>query len=419
MPRTGGIYNAPAGTKGIPNTTIQSAPYNALIDDLVQDANAARPITAGGTGATNATDARLNIGALASADLLAAPTKAVPVDNDGMVITDSEDSGKIKRVLWSVIKDKLKAFFDPIYQRALDAVGAIELNNALAANADTLIDFHSSFPAVDFDFRIIRRSGVNGAAELYNNGTGGMAFRSAGGGFSFDKDITTSGSFQANGGSLNVQAATSGGNAHTWYRKKDGNWGVITYMDGASGAYTVSMANGVSFNFNTDGTFNAGGKVYAGAGAYLNTDGNPYGSRWNTWGSYYAFDAINARIEQRASDYANAVVANRPTGDRCWAVGFWDGDGAQPYFNGAPGVTRFPCDKSTVDSMAVFALLQYTGPASSLGPNQLINSAELAYANVGSGDAAYRPQGTWMLFGRINRAVGTPQGLISIWQRKY
>ena len=100
-------------------------------------------------------------------------------------------------------------------------------------------------------------------------------------------------------------------------------------------------------------------------------------------------------------------------------AGFWDGDGAQPYFTGAPGVTRFACDKSTVDSIAVFALLQYTGPASSLGPNQLINSAELAYANVGSGDAAYRPQGTWMLFGRINRAVGTPQGLISIWQRKY
>ncbi len=119
MPRTGGIYTAPAGTKGVPNTTIQSAPYNALIDDLVQDANAARPITAGGTGATNATDARTNLGALASADLLTAPTKAVPVDNDTMLITDSEDAGKLKRVLWSVIKAKLKEFFDPIYQASL------------------------------------------------------------------------------------------------------------------------------------------------------------------------------------------------------------------------------------------------------------------------------------------------------------
>ncbi len=62
MPRTGGVYTEPAGTKGTPNTTIQSAPYNAFVDDLVGDANAARPITAGGTGATNATTARTNLG---------------------------------------------------------------------------------------------------------------------------------------------------------------------------------------------------------------------------------------------------------------------------------------------------------------------------------------------------------------------
>lgn len=39
MPGTGGVYNAHAGSKGVPNTTIQSAPYNSLIDDLAADAN--------------------------------------------------------------------------------------------------------------------------------------------------------------------------------------------------------------------------------------------------------------------------------------------------------------------------------------------------------------------------------------------
>lgn len=63
MPRTGGVYAPPAGTKGTPNTTIQSSAYNALVDDITLDANSARPVTAGGTGATNATDARSNIGA--------------------------------------------------------------------------------------------------------------------------------------------------------------------------------------------------------------------------------------------------------------------------------------------------------------------------------------------------------------------
>lgn len=62
MPRTGGVYNPPAGTKGVSNTTIQSVPYNAFVDDLTDDANAARPVTAGGTGATTASGARTNLG---------------------------------------------------------------------------------------------------------------------------------------------------------------------------------------------------------------------------------------------------------------------------------------------------------------------------------------------------------------------
>lgn len=62
MPRTGGVYTAPAGTKGVSGTPILSAPYNAFVDDLVADANAARPITAGGTGATTASGARTELG---------------------------------------------------------------------------------------------------------------------------------------------------------------------------------------------------------------------------------------------------------------------------------------------------------------------------------------------------------------------
>ncbi|WDZ78748.1 tail fiber protein [Ensifer adhaerens] len=62
MPRTGGVYSPPAGTKGVPNTTIQSVPYNTLIDDLTADANAPRPLTSGGTGATSASGARTALG---------------------------------------------------------------------------------------------------------------------------------------------------------------------------------------------------------------------------------------------------------------------------------------------------------------------------------------------------------------------
>lgn len=62
MPRVNGVYTPPSGTKGVPNTTIQSAKYNSLVDDLTADANAARPVTAGGTGATSASGARTALG---------------------------------------------------------------------------------------------------------------------------------------------------------------------------------------------------------------------------------------------------------------------------------------------------------------------------------------------------------------------
>jgi hypothetical protein len=48
------IYSAPAGTLAVSGTTIESAKYNAFVNDLVADANLPRPIVAGGTGTSTA-----------------------------------------------------------------------------------------------------------------------------------------------------------------------------------------------------------------------------------------------------------------------------------------------------------------------------------------------------------------------------
>ncbi len=70
MPRDGsGVYSKPSGTTAVPNTTIESAKFNSVVDDLVTDANAARPIPAGGTGATSASAARTALGVPATADV--------------------------------------------------------------------------------------------------------------------------------------------------------------------------------------------------------------------------------------------------------------------------------------------------------------------------------------------------------------
>jgi hypothetical protein len=64
MPRDGsGIYSIPPGTQGAPDTTIESAKYNAYIADVETDLNAPRPIIAGGTGGNSPATARDNIDA--------------------------------------------------------------------------------------------------------------------------------------------------------------------------------------------------------------------------------------------------------------------------------------------------------------------------------------------------------------------
>ena len=63
MPRDGfEIYNIPSGTHGAPDTTIESARYNAFVDDVAQDLNHPRPILSGGTGADDKTEAMTNLG---------------------------------------------------------------------------------------------------------------------------------------------------------------------------------------------------------------------------------------------------------------------------------------------------------------------------------------------------------------------
>ena len=63
MPRNGsGVYSKTAGGTAVSGQTISSVDYNAQWDDIVADLNAARPVVAGGTGATTAAGARTALG---------------------------------------------------------------------------------------------------------------------------------------------------------------------------------------------------------------------------------------------------------------------------------------------------------------------------------------------------------------------
>lgn len=72
MPRNGsGVYSKPSGTTASPNTTIESAKFNSVVDDIVDDANAARPVVAGGTGSTSESAARTALGVAIGTDVQA------------------------------------------------------------------------------------------------------------------------------------------------------------------------------------------------------------------------------------------------------------------------------------------------------------------------------------------------------------
>jgi hypothetical protein len=124
--------------------------------------------------------------------------------------------------------------------------------------------------------------------------------------------INDNGTIVANGaitaGSI-LYAKAAAGNVHLWLQGPAGEDRMVLYTNSAAAASTFLRVTGTqSFEFNTSGQFKAPGALYA-AAALLNTDGNVSGTVWDQWGAHDCFSAISARIEARATAWANSQVS--------------------------------------------------------------------------------------------------------------
>lgn len=78
MPRNGaGVFSLPAGYLATSGQTATAAQHNDPLEDLESDMNTARPIVAGGTGATTAAAARTSLGITGIIDDISDGTTAI------------------------------------------------------------------------------------------------------------------------------------------------------------------------------------------------------------------------------------------------------------------------------------------------------------------------------------------------------
>lgn len=396
MPRNGqGVYSLPPVYEAVTGETIEAQQHNVPLEDIASDLNQPRSVATGGTGGASAAQARDNLSVYSKAEADAAvrenlgaiSTKNIPIDADAIIITDSADSGKTKRILWSRVKASLKAYFDTIYQAAL---GYTPVNKATDTMTGTLI---------------VSASPNDGGVELNSgtpNNTGLVAFRTAanvragyiGFGGSGVLGMRAENGFRWNmsGGLTADDISVDTLNINSSFAVKGNNYPALN-IRGTDNSNKVNfiydhLGGGLIVRLGGSGSnqliYNGSDQLRLSGGGGLNPDGNLVGTVWNAWATGGAFNAISARIESRGAAYSNTAIAAIPSTIAAMAI----------------------------EAIGSYALLyQASGQA---GQGETVSGASLRWASAdGNVTGSSALTGTWICCGRSI----TASNRVTVWKR--
>lgn len=354
MPRTGDIFAPPSGTKGTPDTTIQSSKYNAFVDDITADLNAARPVTAGGTGATNALQARINLGAQTVDDGLTSISGLTTAANQMLYLTGPDlyattaltpfvrtvlacaDALAVRSIIGANDAGNLTAgTLPPGRLSGAYSFSDLTLSGGITVNGGGIYNTSLISSNVNYWFR---SGGVQRAVNYWNasdsswntqlydaSGAGirSFSYRQSDGRYLVTGFIQSTGDIIAGGNATlsggNAYVNSAAGNPAVWMQR-GGVTRSVQYHDGTGWIVSLNDASGnsvrsMSFN-QTSGVFSVGGSIGAtgtisangavGAGsASLATDGNIAGTAWGTGGAIgNLYNYINGNF------VANGATAN-------------------------------------------------------------------------------------------------------------
>ena len=160
MPRDGsGVYTKPSGSTAVSGQVISSSGFNTLIDDMVTDANAVRPVTSGGTGVSS-------IDALKTA--LDLPWVDTPLSEGAIGDGSADDTTILQAFVTAGAGTSI--IFDPGKN--------YKITTAISVSAGTTIDMNGS--TVTLDTGADRAFLLAGANITIKNGKCDVAFLGAG-----------------------------------------------------------------------------------------------------------------------------------------------------------------------------------------------------------------------------------------------